>query len=197
MAQEILDIWFSDEVRKLWFNSTPEFDASLRERFLPLLQQASRGELDHWQENAAGCLALVILLDQFPRNIYRGTPDAFAGDALALALAQQAIACDRHHRLPAIHRVFLYLPLEHTEDPDVQQTCVALFSELAGIVDNEQFASFARYARAHQDVIADFGRFPHRNAALGRKSTCAEQAYIDAGGYGNILRSLDQPAVAA
>ncbi|MEH6634896.1 MAG: DUF924 family protein [Halioglobus sp.] len=163
----------------LWFKSSEQTDDSCRSRFGELVTQALAGQLNRWTDSDDGLIALLILLDQFPRNIYRGTPNAFAGDAQALALAQQAIACKRHQRLPAIHRVFLYLPLEHTEDPTVQQACVDLFSELARMVDSAQFADFARYARAHQDVITAFGRFPHRNDILGRQSTPEEIAYLE------------------
>ena len=127
----------------------------------------------------AGLVALVVLLDQFSRNIHRGTAQAFDGDPLALALARDSIASGHHRRVPVIHRVFLYLPLEHSEDLALQDQCVALYEELARVSNQQQFATFTRYARAHRDVIATFGRFPHRNAMLGRQSTRDELAYLE------------------
>lgn len=163
----------------LWFASSARTDASCRDQFGHLVEQAIAGELDAWAEDDAGLVALVILLDQFTRNIYRNTAQAFAGDSRALALAQQAIANGHYQRLPAIHQVFLYLPLEHTEDAEIQEECVTLLEELASITGNEQIAGFTRYAVAHRDVIARFGRFPHRNTILGRESTGEELTYLE------------------
>ncbi len=140
------------------------------------------GGLQDWEASDRGLVALVVLLDQFTRNIYRGTPAAFSGDARALALAQHCIVHGHHQRLPAIHQVFLYLPLEHAEDLDVQEECVSLFEELAGITGLAQIADFTRYAVAHRDVIARFGRFPHRNDILGRTSTAEELDYLKTNG---------------
>jgi uncharacterized protein (DUF924 family) len=172
MAQEILDFWFSDDVRKLWFNSTPEFDASLRERFLPLWQQASRGELDHWQENAAGCLALVILLDQFPLNIFRAEAQSFATEAQSREVAQLAIDQGFDQGLEAEQRAFLYMPFMHSETLADQQRALKLFDQ-PGLDDN------LRFARHHHGIIEKFGRFPHRNEALGRNSSAAEIEYLN------------------
>ena len=163
----------------LWFTSSPGTDASCRDQFGHQVEQAIAGKLDAWANTDAGLVATVVLLDQFTRNIYRNTAQAFAGDARALALAQHAIATGHYQRLPAIHQVFLYLPLEHTEDAEIQEECVTLFEELASITGNEQIASFTRYAVAHRDVIARFGRFPHRNAILGRQSTGEELTYLE------------------
>ncbi len=154
-------------------------DETCRARFGHLVEQAIAGELDGWVDTNDGLIALIILLDQFTRNIYRGTAQAFAGDPQALAIAQHTIASGHHQRLPAIHQVCLYLPLEHSEDKDVQEECVTLFEELAVVTGSEQIASFTRYAIAHRDVIAQFGRFPHRNALLERKSRPAELAYLE------------------
>ena len=118
-------------------------------------------------------------MDQFTRNIHRGTPKAFAGDSRALDLAQHCIAHGHHQRLPAIHQVFLFLPLEHCEDLEVQEECVELFEELTNITGLEAVAGFSRYAMAHYEVIAKFGRFPHRNVILGRDSTPEELAYLE------------------
>lgn len=163
----------------LWFKASEENDASCRTRFGDLVEQALAGELDSWEHRDDGLIALVLLLDQVTRNIYRGTARAFAGDARALTLAQNAIATGHYQRLPAIHQVFLYLPLEHCEDPDVQEECVTLFEELAVVTGNEDIDGFTRYAVAHRDVIAQFGRFPHRNTLLGRASSQAELDYLE------------------
>ena len=184
----ILDFWFGplDEAgfagpdrHELWFKKSATTDAALRERFGEQVEQALAGELDAWAESDRGLVALVLLLEQFTRNIYRDSPRAVAGDARALPLAQQCIARGHHQRLPAIHQVFLFMPLEHCEDPEVQEECAILFDELAAVTGNPQIADFARFALAHQAVITRFGRFPHRNAILGRDSTDAEMAYLE------------------
>ena len=183
----IHDFWFGDlddkglcksDRHSLWFGASDATDAFCREQFGSSLALALDEQLQIWAGTDRGLTALVLLLDQFTRNIHRGTAQAFAGDPIALALAQDAIATGRHLRLPVIHRVFLYLPLEHCEDLAVQESCVALFKALAQQTGHSQFDGFTRYAVAHRDVIAQFGRFPHRNAALGRKSSAAELAYL-------------------
>ncbi len=184
---DIHDYWFgplddggmADAIRhKLWFQSAPEDDEVCQIRFGALVKEAVAGGLETWPDNNRGLIALILLLDQFTRTIYRGTPAAFSGDARALALAQHCIAHGHHRRLPAIHQVFLYLPLEHTEDLNVQEECVELFAELAAITGLEAMTGYLRYAVAHRDVIARFGRFPHRNAILGRESSAEELAYL-------------------
>lgn len=167
------------EYHRLWFGAGADTDAELRQRFGPLVTRALAGDLDHWAADDAGLVALVLLLDQFTRNIFRGTPQAFAGDGQAVALALAAIAAHRHVTLPAIHQVFLYLPLEHSEDLALQDQCVHLFTALASAAGAGRIGDFARYAAAHRDVIARFGRFPHRNAVLGRTSTGEELAYLE------------------
>ena len=188
---EILAFWFGpldeagmprEDRNALWFQSRQETDQACRSRFGDLLQQALAGALDTWADDDRGLVALVLLLDQFTRNVFRGHAAAFSGDARALALAQGAIASGRHQRLPAIHQVFLFLPLEHCEDLEIQEECVDLFNELAGITGDSRIAGFGRYAVAHREVIARFGRFPHRNPILGRSSTAAELAYLDTHG---------------
>lgn len=185
---DIHDYWFGklddygmvDAARdKLWFQSTPEDDEVCQIRFGALVADAIAGGLKEWEENDRGLIALILLLDQFTRTIHRGTPGAFAGDPRALALAQHTIAHGHHQRLPAIHQVFLYLPLEHTEDMEVQEECVALFQELSAITGLETMAGYTRYAVAHREVIAQFGRFPHRNVILGRESGAGELAYLE------------------
>ena len=162
-----------------WFGASEATDTFCRQHFGAPLAQALTGELQDWEDTDRGLVALVVLLDQFTRNIHRGTALAFAGDPLALALSEKTIASGRHLTLPAIHRVFLYLPLEHCEDLAVQEISVALFEALASEIENPQFDGFSRYAIAHRDVIARFGRFPHRNRALGRTSSTEELAYLE------------------
>jgi uncharacterized protein (DUF924 family) len=162
----------------LWFKATAATDADCGERFGGLVERALAGDLDEWASGDRGLIALVLLLDQFTRNIFRNTARAFSGDDRALALAQESIASGHHQRLPAIHQAFLFLPLEHHEDLEVQEECVTLFEELAAVTGSEQIAGFTRYAVAHRDVIARFGRFPHRNAVLGRESTAEELAWL-------------------
>jgi uncharacterized protein (DUF924 family) len=169
----------SPEQNGLWFSAGAETDATVRSRFGDTVSRALAGKLDHWAEEDSGLIALVLLLDQFTRNIFRGTPQAFAGDAMALDLARQAIATGRHTALPPIHQVFLYMPLEHCEELATQEVCVRLFAELASITRAEAVNGSARFAEAHRDVIARFGRFPHRNAILGRESSPEEQAYLE------------------
>ncbi len=185
---DIHDYWFgpldssgmADAVRnKLWFQSTSEDDEICRMRFGERVREAVAGGLADWADNDRGLIALVLLLDQFTRTIHRGTPAAFAGDERALGLAQHCIAHGHHQRLPVIHQVFLYLPLEHAEDLEVQEECVELFEELAAVTGLEEMQSYTRFAVAHRDVIARFGRFPHRNAILGRTSTQDELAYLE------------------
>lgn len=186
--EEIHNFWFGElddaglcatDHHSLWFGASEQTDETCRTRFGTDLALALVGKLDSWAQTDRGLIALVVLLDQFSRNIHRGTAQAFAGDAHALALAQQTIANGHHQRLPAIHQVFLYLPLEHCEDIEVQHECVTLFDALAAITGTEQFASFARYAVAHREVIEKFDRFPHRNAVLKRKSSDRELAYLE------------------
>jgi uncharacterized protein (DUF924 family) len=186
--EKIHDYWFGElddrglcreDRNALWFTTREETDAVCRSRFGPLVAQALAGELEDWSLRDRGLVALILLLDQFTRNIYRGSARAFAGDGRALALAQHAIETGHYQRLPAIHQVFLYLPLEHSEDLEVQEECVTLFEELAAVTGSSEIAGFTRYAVAHRDVIALFGRFPHRNAVLGRDSTPEELAYLE------------------
>ena len=168
---DILAFWFSQKVRAKWFARDDGFDAELRQRFGALLGQARLGELAHWAESPEGALALVILLDQFSRNIHRGTPEAFAADAQALGVAKHAIARGHDLRLTPDGRGFLYMPFEHSEDIADQDRGVALFEALGA-------AEPLDYMRRHRDIIACFGRFPHRNAILGRNSTADEVAFL-------------------
>lgn len=182
-AREVLDFWFGapgsaeyGRARKIWFKKDAAFDALLRERFGALLDAACAGELDAWCAAPEGALALVIVLDQFSRNCHRGTPRAFAADDKALAIARAMVASGDDLRLPTVeHRAFAYLPFEHAETAEAQRESLRLFGELA---KDPQAKGYYDYAVRHADVIARFGRFPHRNAQLGRESTQAEAAFL-------------------
>ena len=172
MPQEILDFWFSDEVCKLWFKSTPEFDALLRERFEALCARAQQGELDGWLQSAEGCLALVIVLDQFPLNMFRGQAQSFASEAQSREVARLAIDKGFDRDLDPRSRAFLYMPFMHSEVFADQQLALQLFAQ-PGLEDN------LRFARHHHDIVEKFGRFPHRNTALGRESSESEIEYLN------------------
>ena len=158
-----------------WFGGGPDFDAECRARFLDAHLAAARREHDHWLADAEGALGLLLLLDQVPRNIYRGSAHGYATDPLARRHAAAALAAGHDQAFEPALRAFFYLPFEHSEDRADQEHAVALFTALGD-------ANYLAYARAHRDTIARFGRFPHRNAALGRDSTPEEQAWLDAGG---------------
>lgn len=187
---ELLNWWFgegvtvseiSEQKHRLWFGYKPEQDAEARDRFGDLVDQALAGELADWAESPHGWLALVLLLDQLPRMIYRGTPQAFAGDERALQLVREGMAHGGDVLLAPIQRVFIYLVLEHAEDLCVQEQAVAQFQVLHGLVgpeDQALFADFLDFAARHREVIARFGRFPHRNDVLGRETTEAEQVFL-------------------
>jgi uncharacterized protein (DUF924 family) len=188
-AQAVLNFWFGapgsaseGQQRAAWFRKDPAFDAEIQRRFAPLLEQAQAGGLQHWDATPWGALARIVLLDQFSRNTLRGQARAFAGDALALQAALRLIDAGQDRLFGPEQRLFVYLPLEHAEDLALQQRSVALFEALAAA--HEGFEGAADYARRHLAVIAEFGRFPHRNAALGRPSTAAEQAYLAQPGAG-------------
>lgn len=159
-----------------WFRKDPSFDAEFRARFAVEHELAAEGSLAVWRETAEGALALLVLLDQYPRNSFRGTPRMFATDGLALAVAHAAIDAGHDARGPAELRVFFYLPLEHAESLEEQRRCVALH-EAMGVPE------LTRYAALHHDIIVKFGRFPHRNAVLGRASTAEELEFLAAGGF--------------
>ena len=160
----------------LWWQKQPAVDTEIRKRFAPLVERAATGELDSWLGELRGRLALILLTDQFPRNIWRGQAAAFAFDVLALRWAKETI-----------ERVFLYLPLEHSEDLTDQRDAVRLFDTLAGEVApaaRPAFAGYLDYARRHLEIIERFGRFPHRNAALGRETSAAEAEVLRQPGSG-------------
>jgi uncharacterized protein (DUF924 family) len=173
---EIIDFW-NDAGPDRWFKKDTAFDVLVSERYSEALAAARGGAFDQWADTLEGALALVILLDQFSRNIHRGTPLAFAADAKALALAEDAVGKGRHLALPASQAMWFFMPFEHAEDVDAQRRCVELF-EAVGPED------MVKWARLHLDIIKRFGRFPHRNAILGRVSTPREVAFLEAGGFG-------------
>lgn len=166
----LLDFWFSEPARSHWFASTEALDSEIRARFEDCWQAGARGELADWDQAPDSALALVILLDQLPLNMFRGQPQAFATEAASRAVAATAIARGWDRALPDERRLFLYLPYMHSEDLADQARCVALLAA-AGME--------TRWAEHHRDIVRRFGRFPHRNAVLGRTSTAEEQAWLD------------------
>lgn len=175
--------------QSLWFTKSSATDAEIGARFGPLVEQALSGALDGWAQAPRGRLALIVLLDQFTRNLFRGTPRSFAGDTQALQLALDGIleGHDMHPSVPGVARIFCYLPLEHAEDGPLQAQSVALFNKLHELATPETrsfFAGTLDYAHKHQEVITRFGRFPHRNPILGRESTPAEREYLAQPGAG-------------
>lgn len=184
-AQDVLDFWFHPAHEALWFERDDTFDARIRERFGALHERAARGELDGWAAQPESWLALLILLDQFSRNLYRGDRRAFDGDARAQRIAIEGLERGFDQKLPPSWRAFAYLPLEHAEDPALQARCIELFGKLhQAHPDVPLYASYVEYARRHSAVIERFGRFPHRNAALGRTSTPDEAHYLAQPGAG-------------
>jgi uncharacterized protein (DUF924 family) len=186
-AHDVLDFWFADTSAAHWFAVDAVFDAQIRERFSGAADAAADGRLDGWVAHPTGWLALLILLDQFPRNLHRGDSRAWAQDASAQRVALSGIARGDDRRLPPLQRMFAYLPLEHAEDKALQQQSVALFEALCAETpppQRERFEEILDYARRHRDVIARFGRFPHRNAVLGRISTPEEKIYLAQAGSG-------------
>ena len=174
-AAEVLAFWRQAGPDK-WFAKDDAFDAEIARRFRPLVGAAARGELSDWEETPEGVYALLILLDQFPRNLNRGSAHAFAADPLARQVAGRAIARGFDGAFENPEKRFLYMPFMHSEDLADQERCVAL-SEASGDDDS------VKYAIIHRDIIRDFGRFPHRNAVLGRESSAEEQRFLDDGGF--------------
>lgn len=194
---EVLAFWFGAyppgspvpaEVRGQWFKKDAAFDCHLRARFGATILEALAGRLTGWAASPEGWLALIVVLDQFTRNAFRGHPASFSGDVQALGLALDGLAVKRDQALPPITRLFCYLPLEHAEQPALQDRVVGLIEALAELpVDADSktfFLGNADYARRHRDVIRQYGRFPHRNAILARASTPEEQAYLARPGAG-------------
>jgi uncharacterized protein (DUF924 family) len=188
---QVLDYWFGacgpdgslDPMkRRMWFGDGRKYDDDVRRRFVALHERASRGELEHeWVATPRGRLALIVVLDQFSRHIHRGAPAAFDQDPAAQQLVIAGLGEGVDHALVPAQRVFFYLPLEHAEDLEMQRLCVRCMDGLAHIVApawRGEYAGFLDYARRHREVIERFGRFPHRNAVLGRKSTPAERRFL-------------------
>ena len=171
MHTEILSFWFQEIEAKLWFASDKSFDDLIRQRFLGVMQSAAVGELYPWRSSAEGRLAEIIVLDQFSRNVYRNTPQAFAQDPIALVLAQEAVAAGALPSLTPTQRGFLLLPYMHSESPLIHEQAVVLFSQ-PGLENNLAFEL------RHKVIIDRFGRYPHRNAILGRQSTAQELAFL-------------------
>ena len=182
-AQAVLAFWFDPAHHDEWYAGNPAFDALIRERFMAQVDLAAAGKLADWPDTPSGWLALLIVLDQFPRNLYRNDRGAWAQDLRAQQLALSGIEDGFDRQLPALQRVFAYMPLEHAENIGLQQRSVALFEALCSEAP-DRFRSCLDYARRHQAVIACFGRFPHRNAVLGRVSTPDELAYLAEPGTG-------------
>ncbi|MGU5653258.1 DUF924 family protein [Aeromonas allosaccharophila] len=195
--QPLLDLWFGDEAddvlratrqAPLWWGKSSETDALLASRFGELAKAAAEGCLAHWADAPSGRLALILLLDQLPRNVHRGTPAAFAQDPLARDLCLKWLSIGTDQSLSPLARVFFYLPLEHAESREQQARSVALFealaAEQAGTPAQATFAGFANFARRHQVIIERFGRFPHRNDIQGRTSTPEETAFLQQPGSG-------------
>ena len=180
-ADEVLDFWFGCEgdpgygaFREEWFTKNPEFDAEVRARFEDLYEEAAVGSLDGWRENARSCLALVIVLDQFPRNMFRGGPRSYATDRKAQETAEYAVDHALDRELPEFQRAFLYMPFMHSENLGHQRRAVEQFGTLQEWGDSDP----THYAVLHMQIIERFGRFPHRNEVLGRPTTPEEAEFL-------------------
>ena len=190
---DVLDFWFgdglsqgwpSDDRSALWFGGGPALDAQIRERFGPRVEQALSGELVEWETRTRDRLALLILLDQFTRNVHRGQKRAFAGDGRSQRLVLQSLALEQDNELPTIGRVFFYMPLMHAESPALQDECVRRFEGLmrqSPPALQQKLQGNLKAAREHADIVHRFGRFPHRNAVLGRNNTPEEDAFLTHG----------------
>ena len=184
-AQAVLDFWFlpadasgHGRYRTEWFRKDAAFDAAIRRQFAGDVEAALAGSLREWETGAAGGLARVILLDQFTRNLFRGTAKAFAGDGEALALAERMVGGGQDKNLPPLQRMFVFLPFEHSESMLNQERSVALFAGLRREAQAAAFDAAYDYAVRHRDIVERFGRFPHRNDILGRASTAAEIEFL-------------------
>jgi uncharacterized protein (DUF924 family) len=190
--RRVLEFWFAsaaqdsphiDARMNRWFGTDPELDRQIGEEFGELMDAAAAGELDDWADTPEGRLALIILLDQFPRNARRGTPAAFAGDRQALKLCVEGTMNNCYKALPPMQQLFFFMPLQHAESLKIQDKSTAIYRALAERVSptlRETFETAAQFAELHRDIVAEFGRFPHRNAVLGRPDTPAEAEYLTA-----------------
>lgn len=189
----VLGFWFQEKELSapqidgrmdIWFGENSVFDEEVAREFSGDVERASEGQLDHWAHQPRGRLALIILLDQFRRNIFRGTPEAYAKDKQALKLCVEGAMEKKDKGLTPIQRVFFYMPLQHAESRKVQERSCAIYNKLADAVSptyRETFETIAQFAELHADIIHSFGRFPHRNAILGRENTAEEDEYLAAG----------------
>ena len=189
---DVLDFWLTEQGPEAWYKVDPSLDDEIRTRFGAAWETARAGGFEGWMFGPEGTLALLILLDQFPRNMFRGEARAFASDKQALALAKRAIDLGWDTRVAEPQRQFFYLPLMHSENLCDQDRCVRLMLTRMP----ETGASNLLHARAHREVIRRFGRFPYRNAALSRSTTRQEAAYMEAGGYGQTVREIEAAATA-
>lgn len=189
---EVLDYWLGAVGPEGWYAGGADLDGEITALFAPIWAAAHEGALDHWAEGCVGTLAYLIVCDQFPRNMYRGSAMAFATDARARAAAKRAIAMGWDLEAPEPERQFFYMPLEHSEDMADQDLAVAYMAERLSSQPD-----MALHARAHREIIARFGRFPFRNAALGRASTADETAFLANGGYMAIVTALKSNASSA
>lgn len=187
---KILSFWFKkhklsapqiDARMEIWFGDNPDFDQEIEKEFGDDVALASAGDLQHWAKEPRGCLALILLLDQFRRNIYRNTAAAFEKDRVALKLCVEGAIAKTDNGLSSIEKVFFYMPLQHAESRKVQKKSVALFRRLADMVsvtNRQTFETVTQFAELHKDIIEQFGRFPHRNKLLGRDNTPEENEYL-------------------
>ena len=194
--EQVIDFWFGSDLNDhdlakrqspIWWQKNPQTDALIRQKFAGGLQGLIDGDYDHWLESPLGRLAAIILADQFSRNMYRDTAQAFSQDELALSWCMDGMKLKHDIELPLVCRVFFYMPLEHAESIEMQDLSVKKFTELSeqtGAGNNDTFTGFVDFAERHRAVIQQFGRYPHRNSILNRKSTAAEQIYLDQPGSG-------------
>jgi uncharacterized protein (DUF924 family) len=176
--REVLGFWYADRCRQLWFEKQVAFDEEIRARFGPLVHEAQMGGLDAWRASADGALALLLLLDQFARNIHRGSAKAFLGDPRAREVAAEAIARGFDKTYPFPDRIFFYLPFEHCETMANQDRFIAILADGVREFGEDVCGEFLEYGHKHRNIIKRFGRFPHRNAALGRETTEEEAEFL-------------------
>jgi uncharacterized protein (DUF924 family) len=180
---EVLDFWFGregeegyGEFREAWFTKDPELDREIRDRFEPIYEESASGKLEDWKSDPQSCLALIVVLDQFPRNMFRGDPRMYATDELARAAARHAVDHAYDRELSPAQRLFLYLPFEHSEDLEDQRRSMELFRGLSAEMGSEDLLG---YAVRHMEIVERFGRFPHRNEILGRATTPEEVEFLE------------------